>query len=145
MKLKYKIVISLAAVTLLAAACNKTNSTTPAASNTPKQTSPVAYTDAPSFSRSFLQCSPSELKMPFSGSSTFVITVFGVENGKCHYTGQVVDQKGVAVQGGPPASDCKVPIALINSDVFGHLFGSDKTPAVKVAQDKLQTDYCIQK
>jgi len=118
-----------------------TTTSVPAAGQ-PKQTNPVAYTDASSFAPSFLQCSPGELKMPFPGNNTYVITVFGVENGNCHYAGRIVDQNGLAVKGGPPESDCRVPIALINSDVFGHLFGSDKTPAVKAAQDKIEADYC---
>jgi hypothetical protein len=112
------------------------------ATGQPAQTGSVAYTDPNSFAPGFLQCSSSELKMPFSGNNIYVATVFGIENGNCHYAVKIVDQNGLAVQGGPPGSDCKVPMALINGDVFAHLFGADKTPAVKAAQIKLQADYC---
>lgn len=123
-----------------------TPATTPApAAGQPKQTNPVAYTDASSFAPSFLQCSPGELKMPFLGNNTYVIAVFGVENGNCHYAVKVVDQGGVVVQGGAGGVDCKVPKGLITEDVLGHLFGADKVAgkeAVKVAQDKIEADYC---
>ena len=115
------------------------------AAGQPKPTSPVAYTDASSFALSFLQCTPSELKMPFPGNNTYVITVFGVENGDCHYAIKVVDQNGVVVQGGAGGIDCKVPKGLITEDVLGHLFGVDKAAgkeAVKATQDKIEADYC---
>ncbi|MGC9610848.1 MAG: hypothetical protein ABSE68_01350 [Minisyncoccia bacterium] len=110
----------------------------------PNQT-PVAYTDASSFSQSFLRCIPSELKMPFPGNSTYVITVFGVENGNCHYATKVVGQNGAAVSGAGGV-DCKVPEGLIStSDILGHLFGVDKGPgreAMKAEQDKIEANYC---
>jgi len=109
-----------------------------------KQTGPVAYTDASSFASSFLQCSPSELKMPFPGNSTYIVTVFGVENGKCHYAIKVVGQNGAVLRSG---GDCKVPSELITEDVLGHLFGNDKTPGKEktlAEQTKIETDYCVQ-
>jgi hypothetical protein len=115
------------------------------AAGQPEQTKPVAYSDPSSFAPSFLQCSPSELKMPFSGNNTYIITVFGIENGNCHYTAKVVDQSGVVAQGGAGGVDCKVPKGLITEDVLGHLFGADKVAgkeAVKLAQDKIEADYC---
>jgi hypothetical protein len=114
----------------------------PVSASQPAQTGPVAYTDASQFASSFLQCSPSELKMPFGGTDTYVITVFGVENSTCHFANKVVDKNSVALQSG---MDCQVPKALITSDVLGHLFGADKAPgkeSVLAVQTKLQTDYC---
>ncbi|MFH0712708.1 MAG: hypothetical protein V2A55_02555 [Candidatus Jorgensenbacteria bacterium] len=111
----------------------------------PEQTNPIAYTDAPAFAPSFLQCSPSELKIPFTGNNTYVITVFGVENGNCHYAVKVVDQNDVVIQGGVVGIDCNVPEGLITEDVLGHLFGVDKAEgkeAVKAVQDKVEADYC---
>ncbi len=109
----------------------------------PAQTGPVAYTDPPSFAPRFLQCSPSELKMPFTGTNSYVVTVFGVQNGICHFASKVVNQSGVTVNGG--VGDCRVPKALITADVLGHLFGADKAPGqekVLATQTKLQTEYC---
>ncbi len=118
------------------------------ATGQPAQTNPVAYTDASSFSQSFLQCNPSELKMPFPGNSTYVITVFGVESGNCHYAVKVTDQNGVAVQGGAGGIDCRVPKVLINSDVLDHLFGVDKASgkeSILAEQNKIEADYCVTK
>ena len=117
---------------------------TPTASQ-PNQT-PVVYTDPSNFAPSFSQCSSSEFKTPFPGpNATFVITVFGVENGKCHYAVKVVGQNGLAIQGGPPAIDCKVPKELMSDDVLGHLFGMDTAPGKEqtlAEQTKIETDYC---
>jgi hypothetical protein len=117
---------------------------TPTASQ-PNQT-PVVYTDPSSFAPSFSQCSSSEFKTAFPGNNaTFVITVLGVENGKCHYTVKIVDQNGVAIQGGPPGVDCKVPKELMSDDVLGHLFGMDTAPGKEqtlAEQTKIETDYC---
>lgn len=108
-----------------------------------EQTEPIAYTDAPSFSRSFLQCSSSELKMPFMGTDTLVITVFGIENNKCHYVSKVIDKNGAEVLSG---ADCKVPKELITEDLFGHFFGQDKAPGKEktlAEQTKIEADYCV--
>lgn len=117
---------------------------TPTASQ-PNQT-PVVYTDPSSFAPSFSQCSPSEFKTPFPGNNaTFSITVFGVENDKCHYAIKVVDQNGAAIQGGPPGIDCMIPTELMSDDVLGHLFGQDTVPGQEktlAEQTKIETDYC---
>ena len=94
-----------------------------------KQTDLVVYTDPTSFLPSFLQCSPSELNMPSSNTktNTLVITVFGLENGKCHYAGKLVNKKGATVQlaqDGFGVMDCKVPMRLINTNFFENdMFG----------------------
>lgn len=119
---------------------NSTPAPTPAASQ-PEQAKPVAYTDPISFAPGFLQCSPSELKMPFPGNNTYVNTMFGIEDGKCHYTLKVVDQKGVVLMG----IDCKVPKELITEDILGHVFGADEVPGkekVLAEQNKIEADYC---
>lgn len=114
------------------------------ATSQPEQTGPVVYTDAPGFAPSFSQCSPSEFKTPFPGDNIYVITVFGLENSKCHYAVKVVDKNGVVVQGGPPEIDCNVPEELISNDVLLHLFGAD-TEKTLAEQTKIETDYCIKK
>lgn len=114
----------------------------PPAGNQPEQADLVAFTDPTSFAPSFLQCSPSELKMPFPGNNTYISSMFGIENGKCHYTLKVVDQKGVTLA----ENDCKVPKELISEDILGHVFGNDKAPGkekVLAEQNKIEADYCI--
>ena len=71
---------------------------------TPTATPVPVYTDPPGFAASFLQCSPGELRMPFGGTNTYVVTVFGMEAGKCHYASKVVDPKGAVIQNG---GDCR--------------------------------------
>lgn len=108
-----------------------------------KQTESTIYVDVPNFSRSFLQCSPSELKMPFMGTNTLVITVFGIENDKCHYVSKVIDKNGAEIFSG---TDCSVPKELITEDLFGHFFGQDKAPGKEktlAEQTKIEADYCI--
>jgi hypothetical protein len=103
----------------------------------------VNRSTVPSFSENFLQCSPSELKMKFTGASSYVITVLGVENNICHYTAQVVDQSGTVLPNGPVGIDCRVPQSLVTADTLDHLLGQDKTPGAAAEQTKLQTDYCM--
>ncbi len=96
----------------------------------------------------FLACNSSVMTMPFMEGSFFVITVFGKENNFCHYSGAVVDKSGNPVSGGPPTTDCKVPLEKINQDTLGHFFGQDKASgkeAIKAEQDKIESDYCIKK
>jgi len=115
----------------------------PTASPSPSP-APAAYSDPPSFVPSFLRCSASELKTPFVGADVFVITVFGLDNGKCHYAAKVVDKTGVALQIGV-GIDCIVPKELITEDLLGHLFGYDKAPGREktfAEQNKIETDYC---
>lgn len=91
------------------------------------------YTDPDSFKPSFLQCSPSELKMPGTDAdpNTLVITIFGLENGKCHYAEKTVDKNGITLQlpqGGFGVIDCKTPMKLINADFFENdMFGPKAT------------------
>ncbi|HEY5475393.1 MAG TPA: hypothetical protein VIK11_01645 [Tepidiformaceae bacterium] len=109
---------------------------------TPTPTPVPVFTDPPSFASSFLQCSPGELQMPFGGTNTYVVTVFGMEAGNCHYASKVVDPKGGVVQSG---GDCRVPQALVNGDLLGHFFGQDAGPgkeATLAQQTKIETDYC---
>ncbi|MCX6787473.1 MAG: hypothetical protein NTY93_03065 [Candidatus Kaiserbacteria bacterium] len=97
---------------------------------------------APDFSKSFLQCSPREFTAKFAGASTYVITIFGVENGACHYTAKVVDQNGTIIPGGPGGIDCNVPLASVTPDVLNHLLGQDTTPSIAAEQSELQAAYC---
>ena len=92
----------------------------------------------------FLACASSVMTIPFVEGSFFTITVFGKENGLCHYSAAVVDKDGNAVAGGPPAADCRVPIEKITKDTFGHFFGQG-TESIKAEQDKIENDYCVNK
>jgi hypothetical protein len=88
------------------------------------------------------------MTMPFMEGGFFVITVFGKENGLCHYSGAVVDKSGSPAAGGPPSTDCRVPIEKITKDTFGHFFGQDSTSGqevIKAEQDKIENDYCVKK
>ncbi len=96
----------------------------------------------------FLKCTPAELKMPFGDNAFLVITVFGIENGKCHYVAKVVDSSGKAIPAGPPTTECFMPVDKITTATFNHLFGGDTATGqetVKAEQDKLFADYCSQK
>lgn len=104
----------------------------------------VKCTDASCFQPQFLACNPSEMKMPFMGGTNYIITVVGLENGKCHYYFQILDNEG-KLPTGMQITDCIVPKEKITADTFGHFFGQDSGPgseAVKAEQDKIQADYC---
>ncbi|MFA5022627.1 MAG: hypothetical protein WC508_06170 [Patescibacteria group bacterium] len=84
----------------------------------------------------FLACQAATFKMPFMQGSEYAITVIGQENGNCHYKINVTGQA---------ASDCLVPMNLINDDRFGHFFGQEKVPGrekIASAQQKMDSDYC---
>lgn len=84
----------------------------------------------------FLACQPAEFKMPFLQQSEYSISIIGKENGNCHYTMSVTGQA---------ASDCIIPMNLINDDRFGHFFGQEKVPdkeEIAAEQQKIDTDYC---
>jgi hypothetical protein len=100
--------------------------------------------DTGCFQPKFLACASSVMTIPFVEGSTFVITVFGKENGLCHYGAGVVDKNGNPLAGGPPTADCRVPIEKISKDTFGHFFGQG-TETIKAEQDKIQKDYCVNK
>lgn len=107
-------------------------------------TAPVQCADPPCFSQHFLACEPSELRMPFMEGTTYVITVFGLESGSCHYASKIVDLDGNLVPG-MQVTDCTVPLEKITTDTLGHFFGSDKEPSketVKAQQDQIELDYC---
>ena len=74
----------------------------------------------------------------------YVITVFGMENGKCHYSAKIINASGDVIPG-MPATDCYVPKEKISEGTFWHFFGQDKEPgneAIKAEQDKIEADYC---
>ena len=56
----------------------------------------------------------------------------------------VVDKNGNALAGGPPSSDCKVPIEKITKDTFGQDTTAGQE-AIKAEQDKIDNDYCVKK
>ncbi|MCL5438925.1 MAG: hypothetical protein M1268_02965 [Patescibacteria group bacterium] len=109
-----------------------------------KPTGPVSCSDPQCLASNFLQCKASKLTMPFGGggNSTYIITVFGLENGKCHYSSKVVDQNGAPLIS---EVDCVVPKELITDDIITHFFGNDKMPGkekILAEQTKIETDYC---
>ena len=84
------------------------------------------------------------MTMPFGGGSFYRISVFGNESGLCHYATAAVDENGNALQmGGPPSSDCRVPIEKITRDTFGALFGMNSAESIRAEQDKITNDYCV--
>ncbi len=86
----------------------------------------------------FLGCNRSRLTMPFNEGNTFVVTVYGATEGKCHYVSQVVNENNVALQ----STDCNVPLENISSDIINHLFGNEDE-AAKAEQDQLEATYCV--
>jgi hypothetical protein len=141
------VVMSVAIVLI---ACSLSVPATPPAPAAPTQmlqtSTPVICSDLGCFQPQFLTCTSSVMTMPFAEGSSYIITVFGNESGLCHYALAVVDKNGNPMAGGPPSSDCKVPIEKITKDTLGHFFGQDSAPgqeAIKIEQDKIQNDYCI--
>jgi len=118
----------------------------PAASQTADQTTKKdCQGDSACFAAEFSKCQPSEFKTSFGPGGTYIITVFGLENGKCHYQGGVYGSDGKLLT---PGLECNLPPAEISSDTFGHFFGQDKSPGqetIRAKQDKLQQDYCVTK
>ena len=89
----------------------------------------------------FLACASSVFTIPFSEGTSYTITVFGKENGLCHYATVVVDNDGNTLTG----TDCRVPIEKITKDTFGHFFGQNTQESIKAEQDKIEIDYCVLK
>lgn len=132
--------ISLIGVVFISGCAKYAQTATP----TNQQAGPVQCTDSSCFQPQFLACNPSELKIPFAEGITYVITVFGIADGKCHYAFKLVDNDGKAISG-MQVTDCNVPKEKITQDTFGHFFGQDKLPgkeSIKVEQDKIEADYC---
>jgi len=114
----------------------------PTATPTP---TPVLCSDALCLMPQFLACATSRLTMPFMEGSSYVVTVYGKENGLCRYSPTVLDTKTNAQL---RSSECNVPMEKITKDTYGHLFGQDTGPgqeAIKAQQDKLENDYCAKK
>ena len=85
-----------------------------------------------------LSCEAAEFKMDFTTpGSKYTITVYGKEDGKCHYGLKVLNADGSLMAG----IDCKMPLTSMSDDTFKHLFGQD-TGTVKDAQNQLQATYC---
>ena len=118
----------------------------PAPTQLPQAPSQVKCSDPGCLQPQFLACASSVMTMPFVEGSFFIITVFGKENGLCHYAATVVDKNGNPLAGGPPSTDCRIPIEKITKDTFGHFFGKDTSPgqeSIKVEQDKIASDFCV--
>lgn len=136
---------------LFSTSSTKTSSTiittptiTPSPTTTPTPT-PVLCSDPPCLMPQFLACASSRLTMPFMEGSSFVVTVYGKENGLCRYSLTIVDTKTNFLLN---SSECNMPVEKITMDTLGHLFGMDKSSgkeAVKAEQDKLENDYCVKK
>jgi hypothetical protein len=101
--------------------------------------------DPPCLVPYFLACNPSELTMPFLNGTNYVITVFRLEDGKCHYGAKITDKDGKAIPD-MLSLDCRVPMDKLSMDTLDHFFGGDKVPgkeAIRDQQEKLQADYCV--
>jgi hypothetical protein len=136
------------AIAFLVVLIGCTSAPTPAPIKTPLMPTPVICSDPSCLQPKFLACAPSVMTMPFVEGSFLVITVFGKGVGLCHYSVAVLDKSGNLVAGGPPSTDCKVPIEKITKDTLGHFFGQDTTPgqeSIKAEQDKIENDYCVKK
>ena len=84
----------------------------------------------------FIVCQPAEFKMPFLQQAEYSISIIGKENGNCHYKMSVTGQG---------ASDCLIPMNLMNDERFGHFFGQEKVPGkekIAAEQQKMDSDYC---
>lgn len=94
--------------------------------------------DSMCIATNLLSCKAAEFKMDFTEpGSKYIITVFGEENGNCHYENKVLLADGTIAVG----TDCKVPMNLISEDTFKHFFGQEQGTA-KEQQAKIATDYC---
>lgn len=144
--------VVLLGLSFLAVGCGKNNNVVPNQTGTPttsqttdQTTKKDCHGDSACFAAEFSKCNPSEFQTPFGSQGTYIVTVFGLENGKCHYQGGVYSSEGKLLT---PGLDCNLPLAEISADTFGHFFGQDKVPgqeAIRAKQDKLQQDYCLTK
>jgi hypothetical protein len=137
-------VVILGAILLVA--CSPATPAAPAAPTEIQQapTQVICSSNMGCFQPQFLACASSVFTIPFGEGTSYTITVFGKENGLCHYAATVVDKDGNTIPGGPPSADCRVPIEKITKDTFGHFFGQG-TESIKAEQDKLENDYCVKK
>ncbi len=139
MKLSYIPILAILALIVFISGCTSSGGNT-----NNQQTGPVNCTDPTCLYPQFMACNSSELRMPFMEGTTYVFTVFGMENGKCHFAVKVVNASGV-VPLEMQVTDCSIPTDKITTDTFTHYFGQDSGPgkeAIKAQQDQIQTDYC---
>lgn len=101
----------------------------------------ICSSDQSCFQPQFLACASSVFTIPFGEGTSYTITVFGKENGLCHYAATMADKNGNTLSG----SDCRVPIEKITQDTFGHFFGQNTQESIKAEQAKIENDYCVLK
>jgi hypothetical protein len=104
----------------------------------------ICNSDMDCFLPHFLACASSVWIMTSAEGNSYIITVFGKENGLCHYGSTVVDKKG-KVPPGMVSTDCRVPIEKITKDTFDHFFGQNTRVSIKTEQNKIENDYCVKK
>jgi len=98
---------------------------TPVVTPSPTATGKITCSDVPCIGTSFLACTPAELKVtPQGATSTITISVFGTENGKCHFS---IDMSG---HGG----DCLFAQENLNEKVLNQLFGNEEGQGQIVAE-----------
>ncbi len=98
--------------------------------------------DQTCFLSAFLECKPAEFKI-VSPAGESQISVIGLAGDRCYYLGGVY-QNGVLINSG---KECRVPLNLLSRDAFNHFFGQDNTAgkeAIKLEQDRIESDYCSQ-
>ncbi|MCX6053890.1 MAG: hypothetical protein NTZ74_03050 [Chloroflexi bacterium] len=142
---KLSLVLTVTLCATLLVACSPAAPAVPAAPTEISQTpAPVECGGADCFQTPFLACASSVMKMPFGEGNFYTITVFGKESGLCHYSAGILDKDGKSIPGGPPSTDCRVPIEKLTKDTLGHFFGQG-TESIKAEQDKIESDYCVVK
>lgn len=89
----------------------------------------------------FSSCQTATRVTPF-GQGSYIITVFGVEKGVCHW------QFSLQFPQSNQTKDCNYPLTQMSNNAFSHLFGQDKTSTgqclsdICKQQDSLQQTYC---
>ena len=120
-------IVLILIVVFLVLTNNKGNDAGVDKSNDNSQTSgPIKCDNMPCLGRYFPTCTPAELTMP-SGNQSFIITIHGFENEKCHYT---------MVMNGITAADCYFKTEDLNDKVLNQMFGN------KEGQDAVIAEAC---
>lgn len=89
-----------------------------------KNTGPEKCNDPPCLGRNFQSCTPAELTMT-SGNQSFKMTVYGLENEKCHFS---------MVMNGITAANCYFKQQDLNDKVFNQMFGNPEGQDAIIAE-----------
>jgi len=114
------IVLALIVIGFFVLTNNKEGSSTPSG--------PIKCNDPPCLGRYFSDCTPAELTMS-QEDKTFVISIKGLEGGKCHFT---------MVMDGITAADCYFTEEQRTNKVLNQMFGNPE------GQDAIIAEACMQ-